>query len=618
MEITYIVDIVIFYYSSREGQEIMVNFKEFNSVTSLYFSIAEKLSQKPHLWTKVEGKYKSINWNETKEDIIHLSSNLINNGILKGDRVFICSENRPEFFIADLSIMAAGGISVPAYTTNTSKDHEYILKHSGARGAIVSNIEIAKKVIPAVIASPKCEFLIIVDDEGKEFSEPVTIYNWKKFLSEGKENIQNIIEQCNLQKRGDTACIIYTSGTGGNPKGVMLSHGAMLHNCHGADKLLKNLIIDLKKINFLSWLPLSHSYEHTLQFLMTGWGAETYYSEGADKLLVNMGETKPHIMCAVPRFYDTLYLRISTGLKNQSKIRRKLFAETIRLGKKKYFKDKMSKIESIIDSILTKIVRKKVKARFGGNIRVLVSGGAALNFEVGLYLSALGLPLLQGYGQTETAPVISSNPISKIKLDTVGIPFDGVEVKIADDGEIVVRGDNVMNGYWNDPESTSKTLVNGWIHTGDIGEIDDEGYIKITDRKKDIIVNAGGENISPSRIQEKIEINSEIVQSMVYGDDKNYLIAIIVPDDEFLKNWAKEKDKEANLSKLASDKEFNTEILNIIEKVNNNLSTIEKIRKIIIAKEPFTVENEMMTPTLKVRRFQVVNLYKDEINSLYN
>ena len=594
----------------------MVNFKKFNSLTSLYFDQANKLGSKPHLWRKINNKYDYLTWNDTKNHINNLSSSLINHGILPGDRVFVCCENRPEFFISDVAIMASGAITVPAYTTNTSSDHEYIIKHSGCRAAIVSTMEIAKKIIP-ILSSTKCEFIIIMDKNDENNNESSNIFSWNDFIIKGKENIVDTLKIYSKQKRTDTACIIYTSGTGGFPKGVMLSHGAMLHNCLGADNLLKGIVDDLEEIRFLSWLPLSHSYEHTVQFLFTGWGAQTYYSEGADKLLINMSETKPHIMCAVPRFYDTLYLKINTGLKTQSFIKKMLFAETLKLGKKVYFNETLSKFELYKNSILSKLVRKKVKDRFGGSIRCLVSGGAALNFEVGLYLSALGLPLLQGYGQTETAPVVSSNPISKIKIDTVGLPFTGVEVKIADDGEILVKGENVMNGYWNDPEATSKTIVNGWVHTGDIGEIDEEGYIKITDRKKDIIVNAGGDNISPSRIQEKLEIQEEIAQSMVYGDYKNYLVAIIVPSEDFIKKWCKENNKSESLIELSTDKNFHNKISKVIDKVNENLSLIEKVRKFIIAKEPFTVENSMMTPTLKIRRFKVIGNYGEDLKGLY-
>ena len=266
---------------------------------------------------------------------------------------------------------------------------------------------------------------------------------------------------------------------------------------------------------------------------------------------------------------------------------------------------------------MNKIVRKKVNKRFGGNLLALVSGGAALNFEVGLYLSALGLPLLQGYGQTETAPVVSANPPSKIKLDTVGTILRGTKVKIAEDGEILVSGENVMNGYWDDPEATSKTLVNGWIHTGDIGEIDNEGYLKITDRKKDIIVNAGGDNISPSRIEEKLNIEQEIAQSMMYGDFKNYLVAIIIPDREFVKQWASDNKIKFDIDKIIKNEDFIKNIKDTIERVNNKLSTIEKVRKFLLINEEFTIENNMMTPTLKVRRFKVKEKYKTELEKLY-
>ena len=248
----------------------------------------------------------------------------------------------------------------------------------------------------------------------------------------------------------------------------------------------------------------------------------------------------------------------------------------------------------------------------------MVSGGSALNFEVGLYLTALGLPLLQGYGQTETAPVVSANPPLKIKLDTVGPVFKNTEVKIADDGEILVKGENVMNGYWNDPESTSSTINDGWVRTGDIGEFDKDNYLKITDRKKDIIVNAGGDNISPSKIEAKLDIQPEISQSMLYGDYKNYLVAIIVPNKEESLIWAKKNNKDENLSTLIKDKEFIKMIKESTQRVNNNLSAIEQIRKFILIDHEFTIENEMMTPSMKVRRFKVKDKYKDELEKLYS
>ena len=594
-----------------------LNFDEFNSVVKIFDKQSSMLQDQPYLWRKIDDKYSSLSWKEVRNNVESFSTALKNLGILAGDRVVIVSENRPEWQIADLSIMAVGAISVPAYTTSTTNDYEYIIKHSGARCIIVSNHDLANKVLPAVLNSHMCQTVIKINDDNKNYDVPITVLSWNSLINENNNSVLQLAESIKNHKRTDTACIIYTSGTGGNPKGVMLSHGAMLANCTGCKYLLEDIVSSLKEIRFLSWLPLSQSYEHTITFYMIGIGAQIYYAEGIEKLLINMAEARPHFMTAVPRFYDSLHARISQGLKKQSKVSQFFFKETLRLGKKTYFNEPLSFFEKKFNGLLNKIVRKKVNKRFGGSLKALVSGGAALNFEVGLYLSALGLPLLQGYGQTETAPVVSANPPNKIKLDTVGPVFKGTKVKIAEDGEILVSGENVMNGYWNDPKATSSTLINGWIHTGDIGELDEEGYLKITDRKKDIIVNAGGDNISPSRVEEKLNIEPEIAQSMMYGDFKNYLVAILVPDRDYTQEWAKDHHKEFNIKKLNQDSDFIKMIKETTERANKKLSQIEQVRKFLLIDEEFTVENDMMTPTLKVRRFKVKEKYQSQLEALY-
>jgi long-chain acyl-CoA synthetase len=595
-----------------------INFDKFNSVVNLFSYQTSSLTKDPYLWKKSNNKFISLSWEDVRKKVEALVKGLLNIGILKGDRVVILSENRPEWQIADLAIMAIGAISVPAYTTSTTNDYKHIINHSGARCLIVSSHDLTLKAIPAVIESSKCKNIIKIEQDKKEYKEPINIINWNTLIKENEDYKNTDLEKLSeTHKRTDTACIIYTSGTGGKPKGVMLSHGAMLTNCTGAQELLKNLTYNLKEIRFLSWLPLSHSYEHTLQFFEMGIGAQIYYAEGLDKLLINMGETKPHFMTAVPRFYDSLHTRISQGLKNQSKISQLLFNATLKLGKKRYYNEQMSLLESTINTILDKIVRRKVNKRFGGSLKALISGGAALNFEVGLYLSALGLPLLQGYGQTETAPVVSANPPEKIKLETVGPLFKGTEVKIADDGEILVRGENIMNGYWNDPEATNATIIDGWVHTGDIGEFDEDQYLKITDRKKDIIVNAGGDNISPSRVEEKLNIEPEIAQSMLYGDFKNYLVALIVPDKEQAMAWALKNNKSKDFKLLINDQDFIKMIKEVTSKVNSKLSVIEQIKKFILISEEFTIDNDMMTPTMKIKRFKVKNIYGNELDKLY-
>lgn len=594
-----------------------INFDNYNNIISMFFEKSKEMKDKPYLWKKNNNKFESLSWEEIELSVKSVARSLIGLGILKGDRVIILSENRPEWQIADLAIMSIGAITVPVYTTSTTADYSHVINHSGARCMIISSHELCVKALPALESSSNCKNIIKIDADSQSYNNPVNILHWDDLNKNNEDTNYDFHEEIKSIKRTDTACIIYTSGTGGNPKGVMLSHGAMLSNCAGAKILLKNLLEGMEEIKFLSWLPLSHSYEHTLQFFTLGIGAQVYYSEGIDKLVVNMGEVSPHFMTAVPRFYDSLHTRISQGLKNQGKLSQNLFSATLRLGKKKYNGEKLSFIENITNNILDKLVRRKVNKRFGGSLKALISGGSALNFEVGLYLTALGLPLLQGYGQTETAPVVSANPPEKVKLDTVGPLFHGVKVKIAEDGEILVSGENVMNGYWNDPDATSKTLINGWIHTGDIGEFDEENYLKITDRKKDILVNAGGDNISPSRVEAKLDIEPEIAQSMLYGDFKNYLVAVIVPDKEFAINWAKDNSKNQSFESIVKDEEFKKEINEVVNKVNKNLSVIEHVRKFILIDHEFTIENSMMTPSMKVRRFVVKNKYGEELEKLY-
>ena len=583
----------------------------------MFFEKSKEMKDKPYLWKKNNNEFESLSWKNVELLVKSIARSLIGLGVLKGDRVVILSENRPEWQIADLAIMSIGAITVPVYTTSTTSDYSHVINHSGARCMIISSHELCLKALPALESSSDCKNIIKINDDNHSYDNPVNILQWSDLIKSQETQNYNFEDEIKSIKRIDTACIIYTSGTGGNPKGVMLSHGAMLSNCTGAQVLLKNLLEGMDEIKFLSWLPLSHSYEHTLQFFTLGIGAQVYYSEGIDKLVINMGEVSPHFMTAVPRFYDSLHTRISQGLKKQGKLSQALFASTLRLGKKKYNGEKLSFIENITNNILDKLVRRKVNKRFGGSLKALISGGSALNFEVGLYLTALGLPLLQGYGQTETAPVVSANPPEKVKLDTVGPLFHGVKVKIAEDGEILVSGENVMNGYWNDPDATSKTLINGWIHTGDIGEFDKENYLKITDRKKDILVNAGGDNISPSRVEAKLDIEPEIAQSMLYGDFKNYLVAVIVPDKDFAINWAKDNSKNQSFESIVKDEDFKKEINEVVNKVNKNLSVIEHVRKFILIDHEFTIENSMMTPSMKVRRFVVKNKYGEELEKLY-
>ena len=554
---------------------------KLNSLVELYFKKCEKVdANKPFLkWLK-PGK-PTYNWGDIKERIFKLSHK-IKSLISEGDRCLILSENRPYWLMADLAVMNAGGISVPIFTTYSSNDYEYILNDCKPSLVIVSNDTQFKKIKKYInLDKKKIISFETIETESLLIKDILSEVNYKKEIN------QNL-------KRNMPACIIYTSGTSGNPKGVILSHGGILSNCEGAVELLKPLI-EKKDPIFLTWLPLSHSYEHTVQFIQIIVGAKVYYAESLEKLISNMSAAKPTIMTAVPRFYQNLYTKINMNIEKQKGIKRKLINSTLRLGKKILRKKKINFSEKVLNFICNILVRKKIRNQFGGNLQAFVSGGGALDQNIGEFLNAIGLPTLQGYGLTETSPVVSCNLPDLVKVETVGPPFRTNKVKIAEDGEILIKGENVMLGYWNQKEETDKVLKDGWLYTGDIGELDKNNYLKITDRKKDIIINLGGDNISPSKIENILCLNELIKQSFVYGDKKNYLVAIIVCDKEI-------KEERIKL---------------IIENINNGLTLIEKIKKIIVINEEFTIKNGMLTPTLKLKRKEIVKNYKQQLEKLY-
>ncbi|MGF1592855.1 MAG: AMP-dependent synthetase/ligase [Kiloniellaceae bacterium] len=594
-----------------------MDFDACRSLTAAFFDQAARLRDAPFVWHKEDGRYRPQSWTEIAEQVKVLSRALRGLGLQPGDRVVLVAENRPEWLVADLAIIAAGAITVPAYTTALTSDHRHVLTDSGAVGAIVSTQALADRLLPAVLDAPACKWVAAMEDLRRTQAGATPIHRWDDLLKQGRDLPDDVEEVAARAERGDTACIIYTSGTGGVPRGVMLSHGAILCNCMGAYKVLERL--GLGHEVFLSFLPLSHAYEHTAgQFFPITIGAEIYYAEGVDHLLRNLGEARPTIMTAVPRLYESMHLRIRRGVEKQGGWKARLFEKAVELGRKRYLDPKSLTLwERVQDFVVDRLVRGKIRKRFGGRIKAIVSGGAALNYDIGLFFTALGLPILQGYGQTETAPVVSVNPPWKVKLETVGPPFEGVEVKIAGDGEILVRGELVMTGYWNDEEATRQALQNGWLHTGDIGELDDDGYLKITDRKKDIIVFSGGDNVSPARVEGFLTLQREIQQAMVFGDKRPHLVALLVPDEEFVADWCRGNGKPRDLAGLREDADFRAALSQVVDRVNANLSTLEKVRRFAVAPEAFSVDNGMMTPTMKIRRHKIKAAYGDLLENLY-
>lgn len=584
-----------------------------STLVELFQKAAEARAANPFLWRRDADGYRSMSWDEVRTTVTTLARALREMGVEPGDRVAIVAENRPEWFITDLAVLTVGAVSVPAYTTNTVRDHQFLLEHSEATTVVYSGEQVAKTLLPAVEEVGTIARVIAMEPPAAAGAVPVT--SWDDALAIGRQASERPFAEVAAD---DIACIIYTSGTGGTPKGVMLTHRNMLANVIGAIDLLEELGVDDGEV-FLSFLPLSHSYEHTAgQFVPVGIGAQIYYAEGVDTLVQNLTEARPTILTCVPRLYEVMRGRIQAGVKRASPLRRWLFKKTLEIGAKRYEGEPLSVGERLLDVVLERLVRKKVGERFGGRLKAMVSGGAPLNYEVGLFFASLGLPLFQGYGQTEAAPVISANRPKRHKLKSVGLPLKDVEVKIADDGELLVRGPLVMRGYWKDPEATASTLVDGWLHTGDVGSVDDEGFFYITGRKKEMIVNSGGDNISPQRVEGVLTLEPEIGQVLVYGDRRPHLVALVVPDGEFVKSFSRQAGIETEgLSEVADHPDLQKAMGAAFNRANAQLSVIERVRRFRVMSEPFSIENGMMTPTLKLRRPIIVDRFKTELEALY-
>jgi len=597
----------------------------FPSLVAMFFDRAERGGEDPFLWRKADRTWHPLSWRQVANQVSALAHNLRALGLKQGDRVVLVSENRPEWCIADLGIMAAGCITVPTYTTNTERDHQHIFDNSGAKAVIVSTAKLARTLMPAVMRS---DAHLVISMESLRVGQQgeVSVHDWDPLVQGGEAWIEETKARALTFTREDTACLIYTSGTGGAPRGVMQHHGAILHNAAGAAEVLVNDFGIGDEEVFLSFLPLSHAYEHSGgQFLPIMVGAQIYYSEGLEKLVSNIEETSPTIMVVVPRLFEVIRARMIKSVEKQGKLANWMLGQALRVGEKDYER-RMGVLDRPVDIILDKLFRPKIQKRFGGRMKALVSGGAPLNPEIGVFFHSIGLTLLQGYGQTEAGPVISCNrPSAGIKMDTVGPPLMNTEVRIADDGEILVRGELVMKGYWRNAAETERVLVpdpaepdkGPWLHTGDIGHIDDKGRIVITDRKKDLIVNDKGDNVSPQRVEGMLTLQPEILQAMVYGDQRPHIVAILVPDPEWAAEWAEAEGLPKDMKLLREHEKFRAAIRAAVDRVNGQLSVIEKVRKFDFADEAFTIENEQMTPSMKIRRHILKQVYDGKIAALY-
>ena len=565
-----------------------------NNLNEIFESQKNKLRDKSLFWHKENGNWVSISWNEAGRQINILSEFLKTIEINKGDRVSIISKNSPFWCIADLAIMKIGAITVPAYTTSNENELLYLLNHSESKLALLDEEAYLKikKIKKKLIFTKK--FILLENFKSTE-NKSFFIYHKdvlnKKIVSHSQKT--NIDYKIN---KNDTACIIYTSGTSANPKGVMLSHNSIKSNIEGAKIYLDDIKINNHK--FLSILPLSHAYERTGGFLLPIYiGGEIFFSNNRDQLLNDLQFVNPTLMVAVPRLYDVLLKKISNSIKSKNKIIKYLFEKNLILGNKKYKNESLNVKDKFLDFIIDLTIRKKIKKIFGKNLMAFVSGGAALKQNAAIFFFSMGIKILQGYGQTEYSPIISITPFNNIKLDKVGKAIHLTEIKLSKDKEILVRGKSLMQGYWKDKKSTDKTIINGWLHTGDLGLFDDENYLKILGRKNEMIVNSGGENIAPAPLEDLFLSYDEIDQIMIYGHEKPYLVALVYPSEEIKEN-----------KKL---------VRKIFDEVNNNLSLTKKIRKFYLIKNPFSIESSELTPTLKIKRRIVEKNYHKELQSLY-
>ncbi|PPR35160.1 MAG: Long-chain-fatty-acid--CoA ligase FadD15 [Alphaproteobacteria bacterium MarineAlpha6_Bin4] len=579
----------------------MKNIEEkFNwkTLPELFLEEAKKQLDKPLLWNKKNNQYKSYSWKLVRERILLLSSKLIKLGIKKGDKVIIISENNPNWFITDFAIMLAGGVTVPAYTTYTKKDYEYLIKDSKAKIVFVSNKKLFLNFLPAIKNYKQIRNIFSYEKINHDINKKIIFIEelWKEKIKKEDANIKI--------KEDDPACIIYTSGTSGVPKGVILTHKAIRSNLIGSLDIFEK--INFNNERYISFLPLSHSYEHTAgQFMPLLTSSEIFYAENMDKLFTNFKEVNPTYIAAVPRFYEAIYKKILNNF-SKKKILEKLFNFNLSLGKKIYLNQKKLLLLTRFFKFFFKIIfDNKIKKVFGTKLKFLVSGGGALSYDVNLFFESIGIKILQGYGLTETSPTVSCNRPEFNKIGTVGPPIKGVEVKIASDGEILVRGDTLMKGYLGKEKETKEKIKNNWLYTGDIGKLDEDNHLIITDRKKDIIVTTGGDNIAPQKIESLFSTLETTSQVLIFGDNKPFLVALVII----------KIDKESIVTNIGDEEE---KIKLHIKKINKKLSPIEKIRKSAFVTLHQDDINAFLTPTMKIKRNKVYEKYKKIIEELYN
>jgi len=591
------------------------------TLCDLFYRSVETFRKSEHLKQKRDGQWRSYSSDDFRRAVEGVCLGLAGLGIERGDRVALLSENRPEWAYADMATLCAGAVDVPIYPTLTPAQILYVLKDSEAKAAFVSTPAQAQKVLAVRDQCPALRHVVGME-EGASF--PAGVVTLEEIRARGRQELAarpSAVKDASREVRpDDLATIIYTSGTTGDPKGVMLTHSNIVFNVKASTDAFDGL--DQTDVA-LSFLPLCHIFERMAEYLMLHHGVTIAYAEGVDQVVANMAEVRPTLMCSVPRFYEKVHARVQEKVAGDPPLRQRIFRWALKVGGE-FFQCRVrgtrpGPLLRAKHLLADRLVFQKIRARVGGRIRVFVSGGAPLPKEVAEFFGAAGLIILEGYGLSETSPVIAVNLPDAVRPGTVGRPIPGVEVKIAADGEILTRGPHVMKGYFRKPEATAAAIdTEGYFHTGDIGHLDADGFLVITDRKKDLIVTSGGKKVAPQPIENRLKTNPFVAEVVIVGNRRNFPAALVVPNFETLEAWARQKGLPVtSRDELAARPEVVAHYEKLIQELTPDLAQFEKIKKIALLPNEFTLEAGELTPTLKVRRRVVEEKYKDVIDRLY-
>lgn len=592
--------------------------KKISVFSYFHDNTVKKKRKKPVIQYYSQDNLKSLTYYELLEKVVFLNKALVDKGINPNDRVGIVSENRIEWIISDLATNSIGIVNVPIFPNFTADQQKYIFSDSGAKAVIVSNKLQLKNILSIKDELPDLKFIVVMSDELEDESNNIFSFN-KLIDNVRKENYDKLkndfLKKSQSVNQEDIFTIIYTSGTTGNPKGVVLTNKNILSNIKSI--IATNIIKE--EDSFLSFLPLCHAYERTVIYTLLTEGGLITIAQSIDTLSKNINEISPTIITAVPKMLETVRSKILKGIQSEKTAKRHIALSALKLSDKYVGVEKIPFLDRIKLKIYDKIVFSKLRARLGGNLNYIVSGGAALPIEVQKFFISIGITVIQGYGLTECSPVVSANLPSNLELGTVGPPLESVEVKFSESGEVLVRGDLVMKGYWNDEVATRSCIDdNNWFHTGDIGKFTESGSLKITGRIKNIIITNGGKNISPSPIENLLRMSDYIEFIAIYGNDRDYLTAVISPDYEQLKNLAEVNSiKFTNINELVNDSKIIKIIKKDIDKRQSTLAKYERVRKFHIVEKPFTIETGELTPKMSMKTNVIFEKYKSAIEEMY-